>query len=62
MPPKEQISVIEMRQYVMHLRYRLAWYQFNGVAPPVKFLMELKMAERLLKLELMDTIRVDVKV
>ena len=62
MRPMEEKSVIEMRQYVMQLRYRLAQYQFNGVAPPVTLLIELKMAERLMKLELTNTIRVNVKV
>ena len=35
----------------MHLRYKLAPYQFNRIAPPKDLLIELKMAERLVKLE-----------
>lgn len=51
-----------MQAYVMHLRYRLTQYQFDGIAPPVSLLIELKMAERLVKLESMDPMRVSVKV
>lgn len=60
--PKEKKSLTDMQEYVMHLRYRLTQYQFNGIAPPVSLLMELKMAERLVKLESMDAMRVSVKV
>ena len=37
----------EMQAYVTHLRYRLAEYQFHGIEPPPKLLIELKMARRL---------------
>ena len=61
MAQKEK-SLNETQGYVMHLRYRLAQYQFCGIAPPVNFLIELKMAERLAKLDTKDTSRIDVKV
>ena len=60
--PKEKKFLTDMQEYVKHLRYRLTQYQFNGIAPPVSLLMELKMAERLVKLESMDAMRVSVKV
>jgi hypothetical protein len=62
MAPEEKESVNEMQGYVMHLRYRLAQYQFYRIAPPVNLLIELKMAERLAKLESKDDSRIDVKV
>jgi hypothetical protein len=51
-----------MQGYVMHLRYRLAQYQFYGIAPPVNILIELKMAERLAKLDSKDASHIDVNV
>ncbi len=51
-----------MQGYVMHLRYRLAQYQFGGIAPPVSLLIELKMAEHLVKLDSKDSVRINVKV
>jgi hypothetical protein len=36
----------------MHLRYRLAPYQFEGINPPQYLLNELKIAERLVRIEL----------
>ena len=60
--PKEKKSPTDMQEYVMHLRYRLTQYHINGIAPPVSLLMELKMAERLVKLESMDARRIRVKV
>ena len=62
MAPKEKKFLNEMQGYVMHLRYRLAQYQFYGIAPPVNILIELKMAERLAKLDSKDASRIDVKV
>lgn len=59
---KEKKSSNDMQAYVMHLRYRLTQYQFDGIAPPVSLLIELKMAERLVKLESMDPMRVSVKI
>jgi hypothetical protein len=61
MPPIEEKSLSEIRQNVMQLRYQLARYKMDGIFPPMKFLVELKMAECLLKLELTDTIRINVK-
>jgi hypothetical protein len=49
------------KKNVEHLRYRLAKYQIVGMAPPVNLLIELKMAESILKVELMDTMRVNIK-
>jgi hypothetical protein len=62
MAPKEKESLSEMQAYVMHLRYRLEWYRFNGIVPPAIFLVELKMAKRLADLELKDDRRIDVKI
>lgn len=50
-----------MKKNVEHLRYRLAKYQIVGIAPPVNLLIELKMAENILKVELMDTMGVSLK-
>ena len=60
--PEDKKSHIEIEKNVEHLRYRLTRYQIVGIAPPVNLLIELKMAERLLQLESMDTIRVDIKI
>ena len=62
MAPNKEKPLSEMQGYVMHLRYRLAQYQFYRIAPPVKLLIELKMAERLAKLESKDAHSIDVKV
>ena len=62
MAPKEKKSLNEMQGYVLHLRYRLAEYQFYGIAPPPNLLIELKMAEHLAVLDLKDDNRIDVKV
>ena len=62
MAPKEKISLNEMQGYVMHLRYRLAEYQFYGIAPPPNLLIELNMAQRLAKLDSKDPSRIDAKV
>jgi len=61
MTQKEK-SLTDMQGYVMHLRYRLAQYQFGGIAPPVSLLIELKMAEHLAKLDSKDAVRINVKV
>ena len=58
---KEKKSLDIMKKNVEHLRYRLAKYQIVGIAPPVNLLIELKMAESILKVELMDTMGVSVK-
>ena len=57
----EKKSRTEIEKNVEHLRYRLARYKIVGIAPPVTLLIELKMAEHLLKLESIDTIRVNIK-
>ena len=58
---KEKKSLDSMKKNVEHLRYRLAKYQIVGIAPPVNLLIELRMAESILKVELMETMRVSVK-
>jgi hypothetical protein len=60
--PEEKKLHIEIEKNVEHLRYRLTRYQIVSIAPPVNLLIELKMAERLLQLESIDTIRVDIKI
>jgi hypothetical protein len=62
MPPKDEKFLTDMQQYVMHLRYRLAQYQFEGIAPPVRLLIELKMAERLAKLNSKGVEHINVNV
>ena len=59
MTQKEK-SLTEMLGYVMHLRYRLALYQFDGIAPPEYLLNELKMAELLAKLDSEDAARINL--
>lgn len=59
--PKEHESFSEIEKNVEYLRNKLVRYQSLGVAPPVKLLFELRMAERILKLESIDTMRVSVK-
>jgi hypothetical protein len=58
---KKKKSLDSMKKNVEHLRYRLAKYQIVGIAPPVNLLIELKMAESILKIELMDTMGVSIK-
>jgi len=58
---KEKKSFDIMKKNVEHLRYRLTKYQIVGIAPPVNLLIELKMAESILKLELVDIMGVSVK-
>jgi hypothetical protein len=57
---EEKKTRTEIEKNVEHLRYRLARYQIVGIAPPVNLLIELKMAELLLKLETVDTKRVNI--
>ena len=57
---EEKQSLTEIEKNIEHLRYRLVRHQIVGIAPPVNLLIELKMAELLLKLESTDTIRVNV--
>ncbi len=62
MTPKKKQTLNNMQKHVMHLRYRLTHYQFDGITPPASLLNELKMAELIVKVESMDTMRVTVKV
>ena len=48
----ENNSLSNIQQYVMHLRYRLAHYQLDEIDPPEYLLNELKIAERLARIEL----------
>jgi hypothetical protein len=58
MMPKEKKSLTDPQKNVINLLYKLA----AGSEPPASLLVELKMAELLVKLESIDTIRVNVKV
>jgi hypothetical protein len=58
---EEKQSRTELERNVEHLRYRLSRYQIVGEYPPVNLLIELKMAERLLQLESIETIRVNLR-
>ena len=62
MMPKEKKSLTDPQKNVTNLRSKLAQYQIVGSEPPASLLVELKMAELLVKLESIDTIRVNVKV
>ena len=62
MMPKEKKSLTDPQKNVINLHYKLAQYQIVGIEPPASLLVELKMAELLVKLESIDTIRVNVKV
>ena len=58
---EEKKSRTEIEKNLEHLRYRLIRYKIVGIAPPVTLLIELKMAENLLKLESIDTIRINIE-
>jgi hypothetical protein len=51
MAPKEKKTLNNNQQYVMHLRYRLVKYQLDGIDPPDRFLNELIIAKRLVRLD-----------
>jgi hypothetical protein len=51
MTPKKRQTLNEMQKYVMHLRYRLAQFQLDGINPPERFLNELIIAKRLVRLD-----------
>ncbi len=51
MSPEDKKDLSRMQQYVIHLRYRLIHYEFEGIDPPVFFLNELKLAERLVRID-----------
>jgi hypothetical protein len=40
----------ETQKYVMHLRYKIAEFEIDGIDPPQYFLDELEVAERLVRL------------
>ena len=50
----EKKGLSKIQQYVMHLRYILAQHQLDGIDPPEWFLNELKIAERLVRIELRE--------
>jgi len=52
MSPKDKKDLSRMQQYLMHLRYRLLHYELEGVDPPEYLLNELKLAERLVQIDL----------
>ena len=60
MLPEEKKSLTDAQKNVMNLRYRLTQYQIDGNTPPGSLLIELKMAELLVKLESIDTMRVSI--
>lgn len=62
MMPQEKKSLTDKQKNVKNLRYRLTKYKIAGITPPESLLIELKMAELLVKVESMDTIRVNAKV
>jgi hypothetical protein len=47
---KRQI-LSETQKYVMHLRYKIAEFEINGIDPPQYLLDELKVAESLVRLD-----------
>jgi hypothetical protein len=51
-PSKAKRILNDMQIYVMHLRYRLAQYQLDGIDPPEYLLNELKLAEHLVQIDL----------
>lgn len=48
-PSKAKRTLNDMQIYVMHLRYRLAQYQLDGIDPPEYLLNELTVAESLVR-------------
>jgi hypothetical protein len=51
MSATENKELSKIQQHVMHLRYRLARYQLDEIDPPEYLLNELKIAERLRRIE-----------
>ena len=62
MAPKEKKSLTDAQKNVMNLRYRLTQHHIDGITPPASLLIEIKMAELIVKVESMDTMRVNVNV
>jgi hypothetical protein len=54
MSDTEDNGLSKIQQYVMHLRYRLAHYQLDEIDPPKYILNELKIAERIARIELKE--------
>ena len=50
----ENNGLSKIQQHLMHLRYLLAQHQFDETDPPEWFLNELKIAERLVRIELKE--------
>ena len=57
MEPKEEKLLTDAKQNVENLRNELAKHQLAGTEPPTSLLVELKMAELIVKLESTDTIK-----
>jgi hypothetical protein len=51
MAPIKRQTLNDTQKYVMHLRYKLAEYQIDGIDPPEYLLNELKVAENLVRLD-----------
>ena len=51
MSSEDKKDLSRMQQYVIHLRYRLIHYEFERIDPPEYLLNELKLAERLVRIE-----------
>jgi hypothetical protein len=62
MQPEEKESLTDAQQNVENLRNELAQHEFAGTKPRASLIVELKMAELLLKLESIDTMSVKHKV
>ena len=50
MESKNRKALNDTQRYVMHLRYRLIHYEFEGIDPPEYLLNELELAERLVRI------------
>ena len=57
---KKKKSLTDAQQNLENLRNKLVQHQFTGKEPPTSLLVELKMAEFLVKLESINTMRVRV--
>ena len=51
MSPEDKKDLSRMEQYVIHLRFWLIHYELEGIDPPDYLLNELKLAEKLVRLE-----------
>ncbi len=51
MTHEERETLNNNQKDVMHLRYRLVKYQLDGIDPPERFLNELIIAKRLVRLD-----------